>query len=76
MVCQVTIKLSLYSEKSQKDKNYKMRQNFLIFIRGILGTREKIQIQNFKIGTAGKMIIRPELPGNPGNPGNPGPGLT
>ena len=70
MVCQVTIKLSLYSEKSQKDKNYKMRQNFLIFIRGILGTREKIQIQNFKIGTAGKMIIRPELLGNPG------PGLT
>ena len=30
-MCQVTNKASLYYEKFQNDKNYKMRQNFLIW---------------------------------------------
>ena len=42
-MCQVTNKASLYSEKFQKDKNYKMRQNFLIW----KSPSQKIGLKNF-----------------------------
>ena len=42
-MCQVTNKASLYSEKFQKDKNYKMRQNFLIW----KNPSQKIGLKNF-----------------------------